>query len=317
MPPENRKLGILLATIAASLQAFFLIPYKIALENTSNDYAVISLLFFAAVFNSALSLAGHLRARTVGAAAAPENEKLSITLFVIGALALLSIVGNHAAGEALSRLTPAVASVLLQTQVLFVSVVGVWVLGERISAGFALGALVSIGGVAAMRIGEGQQQATMVGTVWGLCAAFSFGMVQVVTRKYITRIRPVVVNAARLWLSVAVLIVLPGRLEGMATVPAIALWMTAAAAFGGPFIARLCLLYSARHIPAALSTLFGLVSPVATLAIAWLILGDWPSGQELLGGAVVLVGMFVALRSRAPGAPTPPAPTEATAESPR
>ena len=66
---------------------------------------------------------------------------------------------------------------------------------------------------------------------------------------------------------------------------------SALAAFFGPFIGRLCLMQSARYVEARVTALANLGSPVITLVLAWAVLDDLPTGYELLGGLVMLVGI--------------------------
>jgi drug/metabolite transporter (DMT)-like permease len=42
----------------------------------------------------------------------------------------------------------------------------------------------------------------------------------------------------------------------------------------------------------------GLMSPVLALLFGWVLLGELPGGAEVLGGAIVVVGMLVAVSRR-------------------
>ena len=55
---------------------------------------------------------------------------------------------------------------------------------------------------------------------------------------------------------------------------------------------------STHYVPAATSTLMGLMSPVLALLFGWVLLGELPGGAEVLGGAIVVVGMLVAVSRR-------------------
>ena len=86
---------------------------------------------------------------------------------------------------------------------------------------------------------------------------------------------------------------------GIGRIPA-AQWRYATmAALSGPFLGRLTLMISARTIEARLSSLVMLLAPVLTLVPAYLILEDWPTERQLLGGVVMLLGIaFPLLRTR-------------------
>jgi drug/metabolite transporter (DMT)-like permease len=54
------------------------------------------------------------------------------------------------------------------------------------------------------------------------------------------------------------------------------------------------LTYSMRHLSAAFSSLTLLVGPVAAILLAWWIFEEVPTGGQLFGGAVVLLGIIIA-----------------------
>jgi drug/metabolite transporter (DMT)-like permease len=73
----------------------------------------------------------------------------------------------------------------------------------------------------------------------------------------------------------------------------------------GPFLGRLALMISARHIEARVTTLATLMTPAMTLALGFILLSDWPETYELIGGAIMIAGVAIPLlgfgRTRAPG----------------
>jgi probable blue pigment (indigoidine) exporter len=121
---------------------------------------------------------------------------------------------------------------------------------------------------------------------------------QVVTRRWITRIHPPTVNALRLWISALGVALVPGAIAGAFGLPGSVVGLAALAAVCGPFLGRLMMMNSAHYIPAATSTLMGLMSPVLALIFGWTLLGELPGGAEVLGGAIVVVGMLVAVSRR-------------------
>ncbi len=102
----------------------------------------------------------------------------------------------------------------------------------------------------------------------------------------------------RLWLSVLWLSLVPGRLSGFWSMAPSVMGLAALAALFGPFMARLLLIYAARDIEAALTSLVNLLSPVFTLVLGWLLFRSLPTTLELVGGLVVMVGTMAALGPR-------------------
>jgi len=72
------------------------------------------------------------------------------------------------------------------------------------------------------------------------------------------------------------------------------IWLYAtASAFFGPLISRLSYMYSVRYIPVSQSTLFIMLSPVFTALLSWVFLGSFPTLQQILGGLIVMLGIFM------------------------
>jgi len=187
----------------------------------------------------------------------------------------------------------------MQAQVLFVVVAAYFWLGERVSPRFLLGALVSLAGVGIMQWRPGGVSLDVVaGAFYGLGAALAFGLMQVLTRRVATRVEPLRFNAERLWLSVLWLSLVPGRLSSACQMPLSTFLLAALAAFFGPFLGRVALIYAARHVQAALTTLVGLLAPVFALGLTVLLSGELPSRNELLGGLIMILGTALALRGR-------------------
>jgi drug/metabolite transporter (DMT)-like permease len=296
-------LGLTLALASAVSNTIYVLALRRATEEASAADAVLALLFFAALFNTVSFGVKVLRG---GVPARSSAEGLLSRASIL--LSVLTVLGNFAAGKAIELLHPAVASVLIQLQVLFAATAAYLWLAEGISVAFALGSLVSLAGVAVMQWREGELGSdVLLGTAWGLGTAVAFGLMQVITRSVAIRVDPLRFNAERLWLSVLWLSLVPGKLRGALGLSAETLALTAAAACFGPFLARIALIYAARHLPAGITTLMGLLSPVLVLAVSVLALGQVPRTLELVGGALAIAGTLIALRpSRAPTVPVTP-----------
>jgi len=280
----NPRLGASLSALSAFLAAAFFVPYKASTAHGAVDVLVIALLLPAAVFNTVTALSN-------------RSTPIRFDRTAIGVAILLAggtVAGNVCATEALSRLDAGITSLILQTQILFVSLASWLVLRERITSRFILGTIIAGGGFAVVRLaGGGTVAASSTGAFYALGAAFSFGMMHVITRKYITRIQPVPVNALRLWMAVLLLLMLPGRANGLFELSSTAWLLAGTAALFGPFMARICIMYAVKHIPASYSTLITITTPVFAFALEFIFLGTAPSPVELLGGVIVLGGVAI------------------------
>lgn len=282
---------------AAFCSAAYLFPYKRAATLAPADVLAFALLVIAAVLST---LSWLLERR--GTAAGPRPEA-GVQIRNALVLAVLTITGNYCGAQAVARLDPAINSVLLRMEVVFVGVLGALLLGETISGALALGALTALFGLVVMH--WPLSVSSLAGAAWCLGAAASFGLMQVVTRRVIHRISPTGVNALRLWTAVALLACVP-RLVARAAATDTSFWLcVAAAALFGPFGGRLLIMYSLRGLRAFESALLLLLAPVFAFLLSYLAWGALPSAAQALGSAFMLAG--IALPLLFPGAGRTPA----------
>jgi drug/metabolite transporter (DMT)-like permease len=279
---EPRR-GMSFSVAGALCSAIYLFPYKWAAELATPDVLAFALLCAAAFFNT-------LCAAWEGRAPAPVLHSRSLSWQTAGLLAVLTISGNFCGAQAIARLDPAVTSVLLRTEVVFVGGLAALLLGERLSLALICGAGLALAGLGLMRWPLARDSSGL-GTMWALGAAASFGAMQVVTRRVIHRISPAKVNAARLWIACGALLLVPGLL-GSAIAAGSQFWLRASlAALFGPCLGRLFIMYSLRGLRAAHSALLLLLAPLFAFAIGYLIWGSVPTSKEVLGGALMLIGI--------------------------
>lgn len=283
--------GLLLGLAAAAGGAISLTPYKIATGITHTASVVLLMLIFAALYNTVISLP-EIFARSRGK---KRGYQLSVTLYVALAAALLTAMGNYSAGHTISLLNSAVTSLLVQMQVLFASLLAWLWLREQVGRGFIFGALLALFGLAVMRGLQADMPYAITGTLWGLLAAFSFGSMQVLTRRYVRYLAPLLFNTLRLWLAIVFLAMVPGTLQPALEASPTVMGLAALAAFGGPFLGRLALIYAARYVGAALVTLMGLAGPLFALVTEWWFLDSLPNRAEIIGGLLVMFGMGLAI----------------------
>jgi drug/metabolite transporter (DMT)-like permease len=268
----------------ASCSAIYLFPYKRAANFAAPDVLAFSLLVAAAILNTALATWQHRQLTRAGRGA------WRVAWTTSSWLALVTISGNFCAAQAVTRLDPAIASLLLRTEVVFVGILAALLLGERITKALAAGAITAMLGLVIMRWPLALDRAG-AGAAWAFGAAASFALMQVLTRRVIQRISPMAVNALRLWFAVALFAVVPGVLaKAVAAGPRFWAFVSVAALFG-PVLGRLCIMYSLRTLRAAHSALLLLSAPLFAFLIGYFGWGTCPSGLEMVGGALMLLGM--------------------------
>lgn len=281
--------GVLFGLLGAFFSACFLIPWKLATQHGDAKHATLVLLASAAMFNTLAIVPMHTE-KAPPLAIAP-------TLKLAAAFAALSLAGNWFSAESVHRVSGALLAVLQRCEVLVVGLLAPLVLGERARPSFWIGSLVAASGLILLstRAGAGLglgPNADPVGALCGLASAACFGTMTVLTRKHIRQLRPVLLNAARLWLGVLLWFAIERSLPAGSLTPSLVLY-AALAAFFGPFLSRLAVMESAHHVPASTTVLASLVTPPTTLLLGFAVLGTLPSAHELMGGAIMLVGVAI------------------------
>jgi drug/metabolite transporter (DMT)-like permease len=285
----NIRYGVGMAFFGSLMSACFLIPWKLAAEYGEPKLAVLVMLTVAAALNS---MTAAFEARRAGAAA--RAGAWPATLSVAAAFAVLTLLGNWTSAEAVARISGALLAVVQRCEVIVVALLGAVVLGEPVRPAFWLGTgLAAVGLWILQRPGADMEGFDPVGALYGLGSAVCFGAMVVLARRYITRVQPFLLNALRLWMSVGLWFVVERRVPTARELSPSLLLYAGLAGFFGPFLSRLGALLSARHVQAHVTAVASLATPVLTLGLAYLVLHSLPTGRELLGGTIMLIGVAV------------------------
>jgi drug/metabolite transporter (DMT)-like permease len=263
--------------------AAFVVPWKLASEHGDAATNTLLLLTSAALFTSVLTA---FQQRSV-----PWFS--GFDLRIAAGLAVLTLFGNLASAHAIDLVSPALLTVVQRGEVIATALLAWFFIGERVNRRFWVGAAIAIAGLVILQDPFSASEARTSGVLWALGSALCFGSMAVLTRRFITRIDTVSVNALRLWLSVGFWFLLNGVPGALAEVSFAQVGFVALAAFFGPFAGRLCMMNSAHFLEARITTLATLAAPPLTLLFAWMILGDLPGAREIQGGLLMLVGISI------------------------
>ncbi len=280
----REAVGAALGTVTAITTAGYLLCFGAATEYGERNTVVLVLLFWSAVFNSLLTIA------RIRQTPRPDRKWIASALF----LATMTVVGSIALAIALPLLGAGVTSTILQLQVFFVAL-GAWIfLRESVGIGLLIGAAMAAGGVALYALpGQSSENLSLAGVAGGLITVAAFGGMLIWTRAVIKDIDPVSLNAGRLWLATAAMGLVPGTAPGVAKLPWQGWLLAAGAAAGGPFVARLAVMYSLRYISAAKTKLWGMLSPVFAFFFVFLVYGNMPTSREVGGGLLIVSGVLL------------------------
>jgi drug/metabolite transporter (DMT)-like permease len=303
-PTRAARRGVLLTLAASFFAALFLIPYGAAVARADRGSVVAAMLLSAAVFNTGLALIQERQRVLRG------WDRLSLAS--AGLLAVGTVLGNSGVSVALPDIGPGMTSTVLKAQVIITPALSVWALKERPGGRLWAGGILALGGFALPQVLAGDWRGS-TGYGAAFIAAWGFAGMQVLTRRVVHRIRIPPVNALRLWLAVAILLLLPPELGGGRLALSKEAWLLAAAAgLLGPGLSRLCLMSAVRYISASRTALLAMVGPLMAFGFGYLFHRAVPTGAQAVGAVLILAGvLWPTLSAAATGrgvAPPPPRP---------
>jgi drug/metabolite transporter (DMT)-like permease len=184
--------------------------------------------------------------------------------------------------------------------------------GQRPARLTLVGSVVAITGLGFVLDLLGGAEISWIGVLWGLGAAFGLATYFVLSSKVDDDLPPVAMASAGMSIGAVALVVVgaTGALPMHATfgtvdfagtrahwlVPVIGLSLVAAA------IAYVAGIGAARMLGARLASFVGLTEVVFAMLVAWILLGELPTGVQLFGGALIVAGVALVrideLRSR-------------------
>ena len=270
----------MLATLGGGLYA---IPYRLSLETVAPLTVIWGVFLWALLF----SLPGAWLAR--------HQTKFSwkigkITLLI----SLAGLLGNYSICQALNGASSPTMLTLLQRSDIIISMLLSWLfLKEIITARVWLAVVFIITGIIVMKLNilsfELNEWSAII---WAITTAFSFAVMQVLTKSIIHEINPQVLNVSRLALALVILWSLEEVRSGVAVLEFIEWQWLALAAFCGPFVGRVSYTYALRYLTISKTVIVGSFSPVVSLIFELLVLGTLINGYEAFGGTIMLAGIL-------------------------
>jgi drug/metabolite transporter (DMT)-like permease len=200
--------------------------------------------------------------------------------------------------SSLDHTSVAASVVLVSTQPVFVAILAYMLFGERTSPLSFAGILVALAGTAVIAGDGSVGSAAILGNALALVGAVTVAVYVLIGRSSRTGgvgVLPysiVVYSAAALTL-LPVALLLDAQLWGYSGKTWFWLW---AITLGPQIMGHTVFNWALRYVEASVVSGTILAEPVASAFLAWLILSEKPGLPTILGGVVVLVGLFMLLR---------------------
>lgn len=278
--------GFLFALMGSISTALFFIPYKAAIATTDPTTFLFAVFIVGACGSCILHAGDILRFRSKS----PKKLLGGSMLF-----ALFSVIGSYAVGQSMQGLDPSIAAVINCTQVVFLLLIGRFVLREILSKNFGIGCAVAGCGFLYM-VSMGHHVHMMSDIhfyMWGVLSAICLALSALVQKKIVNDVCIPTLNTMRLAIGVVLLSTIPGIITRVLLL-SYDVWLYAifAAAFG-TILSRIFFMLALRHMSMSKYSLFPFITPIITLLLSFLAFGIAPSIHQVAGSIIIIAGVVI------------------------
>jgi DME family drug/metabolite transporter len=291
--------GYFLVLVAASLWATLGIIYKYLAE--SYGMPPLAVAGLRAGLGGIILLAGLLALRRSWLRVNRAALRVALLYGVFGIALFYAAYIN-----AILSVGVAVAAVLLYTAPAWVALLAWRFLGEQLTRTHLAALLLTLAGSAlvAQVFQPGLLRVNALGILWGLLSGLTYALWSVFNKVGVRHTNPWTLQCYGMLVGSAVLLLVQplAPLAGALQSPATVLWLLALAL--GPTVgASVAYAAGVRTVPVSVASLIATLEPVLAALLAYLVLGETLGADQIAGGALILLAVWL-LRPRA--APTAP-----------
>jgi len=217
-------------------------------------------------------------------------------LLIMANIGILEVLGTTAFFMGISTIeNPSVASFLANMTPVFVTLFGVFFLGERFNKVEVIGMILTIGGafIISYQGYQSLEKLFLTGSEYILVSSLIFALSTMVIKKNVLRLPPALLSLNRVvFLFVFSLIMIPvfGQSLHIGTKPLINMAIGSAL---GPFLAVLASYNALKYIEAGRSSILGSSKGLFVLVGAYIYFNSIPGPQQVIGGFVTIIGVVL------------------------
>lgn len=215
--------------------------------------------------------------------------------FTLALCGLLGIAGyNVFLNSGQATVSAGAAGFIVNTQPIFMVLIAVLFLKEKFSRWSWVGTLLGFAGVAVIAAGQPGGLAFGTGSTLIVLAAACAAVYSALQRPVFTRAKPLDVTAYVIIAGAIALIPwLPAGVSQAVNARPDTWLMVLFLAIGPGIIGQSCWTYALKNFGAARAGQFLYLIPTCSVGIAWLLLGEVPQGNTIIGGVLALGGVII------------------------
>jgi drug/metabolite transporter (DMT)-like permease len=231
---------------------------------------------------------------------ARQGRSLPGRRLVAGA-ALVGVLGYYVASYTdflgLQYISAQFERMILFTFPLFVVLFGAWFFGQPIRRAALIAIAISYAGLAIIFTNRVQALGSdvVLGASFVLTAAIAFALYQLLAKPLIGIVGPRLFTCIAMTAAAAVAIaqfLITHPLSDL-SISTTAFWYALLLAIGATIAPTFLLAAALHRISAQSNAMIGMLSPIATIVLAWFVLGERLGAADMAGAALVLVGVGV------------------------
>ncbi|RJS84829.1 DMT family transporter [Candidatus Bathyarchaeota archaeon] len=284
---DQERKGILLSVVASATGiSYFCNKNMLSFLNVETS----ALLWFS--FGSIFHLAYILLSNNKGQLR--MIMKKSRKIFIV---ALFTVIGAIFWFEGTKIAQPTNIAFIFQFSRVFIAVIGVLLLGERLNRRECLGVVIALSGGFLLTYSGGVPQ--LLNNLLLFTSAFFYAVAHILVKVYIKDVKPIPMAAGRTMFVALILLLyslLLGRLD--IKVPVQALSWAVLGSFSAPFLAVISYYEALKRIEISKAVAILSTQPFFTALYAVLLFSTFPEPLQLIGGTIVTAGVIILASSK-------------------
>ncbi len=210
---------------------------------------------------------------------------------ILGFANALSVVLWFAAIKAIGA---TLTTFLLRFMTIFLIILGIIFLKEKLNTLEAIGAAIAIAGALVMNFNA--SSILLIGTIIAVLAAFAVAVQEIIAKIYVARISPMELTSIRTTFVLPFLLLyalLAGNIGAAAEIQAGSLLLIIAGSTASAVIGFIFWYKAIERMDVSKAAIIRTVDPFIVMVYAFLIFSTAPTQKELIGGALIVAGVIL------------------------